>query len=152
MLFHASMSPSYRAEALHTATTILIAPSCLFILESNHKKRGRQDLERERERSCYRNTPTLPEKVCVVTCSFVFLCSYNQFVSFSEKKEKKTEKKQKKETARRWAICLFGGRLGSGCAQAVCAPCCTSFSVFFFLTLLHLLHFVSSSFVTCLAL
>jgi len=44
------MSPSYRVEALHTATTILIAPSCLFILESNHKKRGRQDLERERER------------------------------------------------------------------------------------------------------
>ena len=135
MLFHASMSPSYRAEALHTATTILIAPSCLFILESNHKKGDVRILrERERERSCYRNTPTLPEKVCVVTCSFVFLCSYNQFVSFSEKKKKnkKKTKKQMKEIARRWAICLFGGRLGSGCVQAVCAPCCTSFSVFFF--------------------
>ena len=54
--------------------------------QSYHTK-GRPDLERERE--C----------VCVVTCSFVFLCSYNQFVSFSEKKTE--TKKQKKETERR---------------------------------------------------
>jgi hypothetical protein len=62
-----------------------IAPSCLFILESNHKKKGRQ------QSSCYRNTPTLPKKVCVVTCSFVSLCSY-QFVSFSKKRKKKNKK------------------------------------------------------------
>jgi len=47
----------------------------------------------------YRTTPTLPEKVCVVTCSFVLFCSYNQFVSFNEKKEiRKRKKRTKTET------------------------------------------------------
>jgi hypothetical protein len=61
--------------------------------KSYHTK-GRQDFERERERESV--CGNFPKKVRVVTCSFEFLCSYNQFVSFSGRKKIETKKQKKK--------------------------------------------------------
>ena len=36
-------------------------------------------------------------KVCVANCSFVFLCSYNQFLRLPKKKKKKEKRKDSKE-------------------------------------------------------
>ena len=103
--------------------------------KAHHKKIGcliladLGSLLRERVSFFYRTTPTLPEKVCVVTCSFVLFCSYNQFVSFSEKREKKPEKKEKKGQRRKQAAYPF--------SDFLCYPPTN---------LAPTLHFVSSSF------
>ena len=69
-------------------------------------------LERERiallYSSFYRNTPALSEKVCVANCSFVFFCSYNQFLRLPKKKKKKREKIQKKKKKRLFFILILG--------------------------------------------
>jgi len=105
--------------------------------QSYHTK-GRQDLERERV--C----------VCVVTCSFVFLCSYNQFVSFSGKKKQKRRNKQKGKQKGGYLIWAHhAGRLGV-------RPCCSLFFTFvFFLFPIPLLNFCTlfpAALITCLAL
>jgi hypothetical protein len=55
-------------------------------------------LERERERK--------EKKVCVANCSFVFLCSYNQFLRLPKKKKKKEKKRKEKRFKRKKRGCF----------------------------------------------
>ena len=73
--------------------------------QSEFKKKDNSILvrpySRERERVC-----GAKKKVCGANCSFVFFCSYNQFLRLPKKKKKKKKKEKRKDSKEKKGGCF----------------------------------------------